>query len=245
MTKPTTTATTARRNPFLGIKNTAVGGGTVNFKPRPLSAYARSVFRLMSERQLRTIARLASSPDIPMHVPMGERTLLHGSSRQYLQIEGLCEVASLGQLGVREELRHDVLFEVAHVHQPYMPGMETAKDIADISPDYKHDPNEILAVIRAYEKRQHAALPQQDQEPVTALQRAIAKGLKHATEEATFASLCGLTATGSMSTRRQSIATVDPDNVLPWDRPSIGGEPTETEMTEARAWVLAHAAAAE
>ena len=172
-TKTTTNEPRDRRNPFLGIKNTKntfLGGGAVKFKPRALSAYERSVYRRMSEEQLCAIARAAAHPDIPLRVPMGERTILHGDSRRYLQIEGHCEVAALGELGMREELKHDVLSEVAYVHQPYMPGRETAKDIADISPDNKNDPKEILAVIRVFEKRQHAALPKQDQEqePVTA-----------------------------------------------------------------------------
>ena len=245
MTKPTTAM--PRRNPVLGIKNSAVGGGTVSFKPRALAPDVRSVYCLMSPQQLRTIARVASSTDIPMHVPMGQRTILHGDSDRSLQSEGLCEVAALCELGRREELLSAVLSDVAYMCS-YRPGRDTAKDIAtNISTG--HDTKGILAVLRVFEKRQHAALPQ---EPVTALQLNLAKGLEHATEKVPFASLCGLIATTSRSRRRQRAASVDPSAVLPWDRmlcapgmlcdPGFQWEPTETEMTEAHEWVSARVA---
>jgi len=238
MTKPTTA--TLRRNPFLGT--IFLSGGTVGEKDcrAPLAPGVRNMYCRMSAKRLRAIVRILSLPGIPKHAPMGQRTVVHkDDSGEYAKIKAHGAVVCLTVLGERQELLRKVL-DLSVYMRSYMPWRDTAKEVAFQSET--HDATGILAMIRVVEKRQHAALPQPHQEPVTALQLALAKGLKYATEEATFASLCGLTATGSMSRRRQSIATVDPDNVLPWDRPSIGGEPTETEMTEARAWVLAHAA---
>jgi hypothetical protein len=230
--------TTARHNPYLSTIFRP--GGTVGEKHRraPLAPDVRNVYCRMRPKHLRAIVRILSLPDIPKHAPMRQRTVVHkDDSDEYAKIKAHGAVACLTVLGERQELLLTVL-DLSVYMRSYMPWRDTAKEVAFQSET--HDATGILAMIRVVEKRQHAALPQ---EPVTALQLALEKGLKYATEEAPFASLCGLTATGSMSTRRQSIATVDPDNVLPWDRPSIGGEPTETEMTEARAWVLAHAAA--
>jgi hypothetical protein len=237
MTEPTTT----RHNPYLGT--IFLRGGTVGEKHcrAPLDPDARNAYCSMSAKDLCAIVRILSLPDIPKHAPMGERTVVHkDDSDEYPKIKAHGAVACLTVLGQRQELLRKVL-DLSVYARSCMPWKDTATDVAAFQRE-TNDATDILAMIRVVEKRQHAALPQPHQEPVTALQQALAKGLKYATEEATFASLCGLTATGSMSRKRQRIATVDPDNVLPWDRPSIGGEPTETEMTEARAWVLAHAA---
>ena len=234
MTKPTT----ARHNPYIGTS--FLRGGTVGEKHRraPLARDVRNVYCRMSAKHLRAIVRILSLPDIPKHAPMGERTVVHkDDSDEYANIKAHGAVVCLTFLGERQELLRTVLYLSVYARS-YMPWRDTATDVAFQSET--NDATGILALIHVVEKRQHAALPQ---EPVTALQLALKKGPKYATEEATFASLCGLTATGSMSRRRQRVASVDPDNVLPCDRPSIGGEPTETEMTEARAWVLAHAAA--
>ena len=219
----------------LGIKNTRVDGTAANFKQRALSAEEHRVYLCMSDKQLAQIARAASAPDIPLRVPMGERTIMRRSPK----LEGRCEVAALRELARREELQHAGLFEVAYVHQPYMPGKETAKDIADISPDYNHDPKEILAVLRAFQKRQYG---QQECQDGTALQLHIAQGIEHATLKVPFASLCGLTATKSRSRTRHRTVSVDPSSVLDWStmlcKPGSGWKsPTAAEMAEAREWV--------
>jgi len=240
MTKKTK-PTTARRTPYLGIQSFLVRDGTVDEKHcrAPLAPDVRSVYCGMSAKHLRKIVRVASEPDIPTHVTMGERSIVHKDNiEEYAKIEGHCAVACLRELGMREELQRLVLSVVVDMSS-FRPWRDTVKVVANLSRQYEKDTIGILAVIRVFEKRQHDA---PHEEPVTALQMALAKGLKYATEEAPFASLCGLTATGSMSRRRQSIASVDPYNVLPWDRPAICGEPTETEMTEAREWVSARVA---
>ncbi len=207
------------------------------------------MYQLMPDKQLAKIARVASSPDIPMDVPMGMRTILSDEIHHDLQIDGCAEIAALRQLGRREELQHAVLFEAVRMPPPYMPANDTVKDIADLSYPKYNDPVAILALLRVYQKRQLANLPQDDQlpglpgqEPATLLELHISRGIEHATQQR-FATLCGLTPTNSRSRTRQRRESVDPASVLEWSSMlcspgSNWNSPTEAEMSEAREWVL-------
>jgi hypothetical protein len=241
---------TAPANPFLGIKNTPVGGGVFKRRQRPMPPGAGRVYQLMSDKQLAKIARVASNPDIPMDVPMGMRTIRSDEiHHRDLQIDGRAEIATIRELGRRQELQHAVLSEAACLPPPYMPANDTVKDIADLSyPEY-NVPIAILALLRVYQKRQLANLPKDDQlpglpgqEPATLLELHISRGIEHATQQP-FATLCGLTPTNSRSRTRQRRESVDPASVLEWSSMlcspgSQWNRPTEAEMSEAREWVL-------